>query len=120
MLWHREIHSASRFYQDDMTTNLTEDNPAGPLKGLNGLFAGDIGETSHKSDGDDDLLLAVVKGLGTQGFLILSPEPGLNGFLDIDQRFLFVFALRDTTGQGRTLGYQPAVFDMFNGYVKQH
>ena len=120
MLGHGEIDSAARFTQDDMTSDLAEDDPPGVLKGLDGTFAGDIGETSHGLDGDDDLMLAVMEGLGGGDLLILGPEPGVNGFLDIGECFLFVFALGDAAGEGGALGDEPAVFRVFNGDMKQH
>lgn len=59
MLGHGEIDPASRFTQYDVAPDLAEDGPSGLLKGFDGPFAGDIGETSHGSDGNDDLVLAV-------------------------------------------------------------
>lgn len=53
-------------------------------------------------------------------FLIFSPEPSGNRFLNVRERFLFVFPLRHASGQRRTLGHDPAVFGIAQGYMENH
>lgn len=48
VLGNREIGSRAGFAQDDMAADLTNERPAGLLKGFEGLFARDISKTCHR------------------------------------------------------------------------
>jgi len=61
------------------------------------------------SDGNYDLGLMRIRGMGSQRLLIFRPHPRGDGFLDVVQSFFFVFSLGDTSRQSRAFGNNPAV-----------
>lgn len=54
------------------------------------------------------------------GFLIFSPEPRMNRFFNILQRFPFIFALRYAARQCGALGNDPSIFARRQCDVKHH
>ncbi len=120
VLRHREIGSTPRPTEHNMTADLPQDVPPSFLKGLDGLHAGDVCKTSHGLDSNNHLMLSVGQGLRGCDLLILGPEPGLNGFLDVGQGLLLVLALGNATRESRTLRDYPAIFCVVYGDVKQH
>jgi len=61
---------------------------------------------------------SLVDGQRVRRFLVFGPEPAGDGFLNIGEGFLLVFALRDAAGQRGAFDDNPAVFDRFHCYVE--
>ncbi|MGH8657373.1 MAG: hypothetical protein ACREV4_02500 [Gammaproteobacteria bacterium] len=103
-----------------MASDLSDYFPAGFPKNLYRIFARDITKLPHLLEGHDHGLAFWLLWEARDGLLIFRPEPGSDGFLDILQGFLFVFALGYATRQGWTFGNYPSVFGLFKGDVKNH
>jgi hypothetical protein len=70
--------------------------------------------------GDDNRLLSQIDAQRGDCFWVFSPKPRGDGFFDIRQCFLFIFALRDTPRQSRTFRDNPAIFGLFERHMKEH
>lgn len=53
-------------------------------------------------------------------FLVFSPQPCRDGFLDVDESLLLVFPLGDAARQGRTFRNDPAIFGCGQRDVEYH
>lgn len=77
-------------------------------------------DTRRLSDGDDDRRELRAGPSGEQGLLVLGPQSGSNGLLDVLDRFLLVDSLRNASRQSRTFRHETACLVFLEGRVKQH
>src|SRR6185295_13337031 len=104
-----------------MATDLPQRLPACPLESLRGFLSRDIAKFSHERlDRHNNRLRSVLLRQRCQSLLVLSPQPGGYGLLDVRKRFFVIFALRYATGKSRTLGYDPTVLGVFKCNVEYH
>lgn len=93
MLRDGEIDTKVRLGQDKMAADLSNGAPASLLKGLGGFFAREVGEFPLPSNRNDNGLLSGFQGLVGNRFLIFSPQPSRDGFLDVCQSLFLVPSL---------------------------
>jgi hypothetical protein len=87
---------------------------------LEELFARDVNGLSHALDCNYDGLVVCFVFEPRHCLLVLGAKPRSDTFFDVLKGFFFVSALRDAPWQGGAFRYNPAIFRMFEGDVKNH
>ena len=121
MLRNREVCPNTILDEDQVAAYLPDSLPTVSLESFRRLFAGKFAnrDTNPPSDCDYDGCELRIEPASSKGLLVLGPEPGPNGLLDILERFLLVLPLGDASGQSRTLRNEPAFLVFLESHVKQ-
>jgi hypothetical protein len=104
----------------EMAAYLAGCPPTSFFEGFGRFSARDVSPFAHGLHCHNQRLLLLPFGKPRNRLLIFSPHPGGDGLLDVLDRFLLVFPLRNTAGMCRTFGDNPSDVGFLKQDAKKH